>query len=78
MDFSLHIKPNKNLISDHLREIGKNLDNYSSKYDNFIFLDDLDTETTESAVRGFCQIYGYKNLIKYNGCFKTLEKALLY
>ena len=50
------------------------MDNYSSKYENFIFLGDLDTETTESAVRGFCQIYGYRNLIKYNGCFKNPEK----
>ena len=33
--------PNKNLISNHLKEIGKNLDNYSSKYDNFILLGDL-------------------------------------
>ena len=28
--------PNKNLISNHLQEIGKNLDNYSSKYDNLL------------------------------------------
>ena len=27
--------PNKNLISNHLKEIGKNLNNYSSKYNNF-------------------------------------------
>ena len=70
----MHIKPNKNLISDHRKEIGKNLDSYSSKYDNFIFPGDLDTKTTESAVRGFYQIYGYENLIKYNGFFKNPEK----
>ena len=56
--------PNKNLISNHLKEIGKNLDNYSSKYDNFILLGSLNSEPTESAVRDFCQIYGCKNLIK--------------
>ena len=66
--------PNKNLISNHLKEIGKNLDNYSSKYDNFILLGDLNSEPTESAVRDFCQIYGCKNLIKDNTCFKNLEK----
>ena len=36
--------PNKNLISNHLKEIGKNLDNHSSKYNNFILLDDLNWE----------------------------------
>ena len=48
--------PNKNLIPNHLKEIGKNLDNYSSKYDNFILLGDLNWKPTESAVRDFCEI----------------------
>ena len=51
------------------------MDNYSSKYDNFIILGDLNSEPTESAVRDFCQIYGCKNLIKDNACFKNLEKS---
>ena len=64
--------PNKNLISNHLKEIGKNLDNYSSKYDNFILLGDLNSELIESAVRDFCQIYGCKNRT-----VKTLLKIML-
>ena len=63
--------PNKNLISNHLKEIGKNLDNYSSKYDNFILLGDLNSEPTESAVKDFCEIYSCKNLIKDKTCFKN-------
>ena len=63
--------PNKSLISNHLKEIGKNLDNYSSKYDNFILLGDLNSEPTESAVKDFCEIYSCKNLIKDNTCFKN-------
>ena len=66
--------PNKNLISSHLKEIGKNLDNYSSKYDNFILLGDFNSEPTESAVRDFCEIYSCKNLIKDNTCFKNPSK----
>ena len=66
--------PKKYLISNHLKEIGKNVDNYSSKFDNFIFLGDLNSEPTESAVRDFCQIYGCKILIKDNNCFKYPEK----
>ena len=50
------------------------MDNYSSKYDNFILLDDLNSEPTESTVRDFCQIYECKNLIKDNTCFKNPEK----
>ena len=39
--------PNKNLISNHLIEIDKNLDNYFCKYDNFIPLGGLNFEPTE-------------------------------
>ena len=66
--------PNKNLISNHLEEISKNLNNYSSKYDNFIPIGDLNSEPTESAVRDFCEIYSCKNLIKDNTCFKNPSK----
>ena len=58
--------PNKKLISNHLKEIGKkldiysskydNLEIYSSKYDNIILLGDLNSEPTESAVKDFCEI----------------------
>ena len=65
---------NKNLISNHLKEIGNNLDNYSSKYGNFILLGDINSEPTESAVKDFCEIYSCKNLIKDNTCFKNLLK----
>ena len=50
------------------------MDNYSSKYDNFILISDFNSEPTEWADRDFCQIYGCKNLIKDNKCFKNPEK----
>ena len=66
--------PNKSLISNHLKEIGKNMDNYSSKHDNFILLGDLNSEQTESAVRDFCKNYSSKNQIKDNTCSKNPSK----
>ena len=63
--------PNKNFISNLLKEIGKNLDNNSSKYGNFILLSDLNLESTDSAVRDLYEVYSYKNLIKDNTCFKN-------
>ena len=63
--------PNVHLISNHLKDIGKNLDNYSSKYDNFILLGDLNLKPAESAVRDFCEISCSKNLIKDSTCFKN-------
>ena len=53
------------------------MDNYSSKYDNFILLGDLNPDPSESAVRDFCEIYSYKNLIKENTCFKNPSKPCI-
>ena len=50
------------------------MDNYSSKYDNFILLGDFNSEPTESAARDFREIYSCKNLIKDNTCFKNALK----
>ena len=57
----------KNLILNHLKDIGKNLDNYSSKY-KVILLGDLNDEQTESTVNDFCQIYDFKNQTIGNTC----------
>ena len=62
---------NKNLISNHFKETGQNLGNYSSTNGNFFLLGDLNLELTELEVRGFCEIYSCKNLIKDNTCFKN-------
>ena len=54
--------PKKNLISNHPKEIGKNLNNYSSKYDKFVLLG---------------KIYSCKNLIKDSTCFKNPLKPCI-
>ena len=46
-----------------MRELGKNL-YVNSKYDNFIFLGDLNAESTNEAINDFCQVYGCSNIIK--------------
>ena len=65
--------PHKTFISAHLKEIGKNLDIYSSRYDNFILLGDLNVEPKEQPVKDFCQVYNFKNIIRENTCFKNRE-----
>ena len=44
-----------------------------SKYDNFILPIDLNSESTELAVRDFCQMCGCNNLINDNTYFKNPE-----
>ena len=64
------------MISEHLNEIGKNLDLLLSKYDNFMLIGDLNGETTEAAVSDFWEIYNLKHLIKHKTCFKILLNQL--
>ena len=64
----------KKPVLNRIKEIGKNLDNYSSKYDSFFLLGGLNSEPAESAVRVFSEIYCCKNLVKDNTCFKNLLK----
>ena len=65
--------PHKTFISAHLKEIGKSLDIYSSRYDNFFLLGDLNAEPKEQPVKDFCQVYNCKNIIRENTCFKNPE-----
>ena len=63
----------KSLISNHLKEIGNNLDLLSSKFDNYLLMGDFNSEPNEPAISDFCEIYNTKNIIKEKTCFKNPE-----
>ena len=65
--------PKTNLIADYLHCIGGGIDLYSSKYDNFIVLGDLNTEISNSFMEQFCESYNLKSLIKEATCFKSVD-----
>ena len=70
---SCSYNPKTNLIADHLHCIGRGIDFYSSKYDNFIVLGDLNTEVSNSFMEQFCASYNLKSLIKEPTCFKSVD-----
>ena len=49
------------------------MDLYSSKYDNFFLLGDLNSQPSEPTIKDFCQLYSCKNIIKDNTCFKNVQ-----
>ena len=61
----------KNQVSNHLTKIGRNIDAFSSNYDNLLFLVDFSIEPTELPMKYFCQIYNCKNNIKDKTCCKN-------
>ena len=70
---SCSCNPNTNLIADHLHCIGRGIDFYSSKYDNFVVLDDLNTEVSNSFLEQFCASYNLKGLIQERTYFRSVD-----
>ena len=66
--------PNKNLISNHLNELGRHLDLLCSSYDNFLLAGDFNVESDSTYMADFCDLYNLKSLIKEPTCFKSLCK----
>ena len=60
--------PKKNLIANHLKCIGRNLDSQLGQYENFILMGDFNVEPNDANMKDFCQIYGCKNIVKDKTC----------
>ena len=69
--------PNVGLIQNHTVNLSKNLDFYSSKYENFIVIGDFNAEMTNNYLEECCASYNLKNLIKQSTCFKNPKNPTL-
>ena len=69
--------PNVSHIQNHTVNLSKNLDFYSSKYENFIVIGDFNAEMTNNYLEEFCASYNLKNLIKEPTCFKNIDNPTL-
>ena len=63
--------PKYSQISHHLKEIGKNRDVLTSKYDNIILMGDFNAEPIDTVVSEFCEIYNLKIIIRGKTCIKN-------
>ena len=66
--------PKKILIETHLNNISKVLDANLAKYDQYLLIGDLNSETTEPIMSEFCDTYSLKSLVKEATCFKNPER----
>ena len=69
--------PNVSHIQKHTVNLSKNLDFYSSQYENFIVIGDFNPEMTNNYLEEFCASYNPKNLIKEPTCFKNIDNPTL-
>ena len=72
--------PHKTFISANLKEIGKNVDTYSSRYDNFILLGDVNTELKNNLEKISVRSITVRILLKEIPALKIqlINPALIY
>ena len=61
-------------IKNNLLEIGKGLEYYSSKYENFIVFHDFNAEILNPDISEFCAVYNFTNLIQEPTSYKNVDK----
>ena len=63
--------PDKHHISHFLSNVGPILDFYMAKYDNFLLLEDFNSEMSDTRMIDICETYNLNNLINEPTCFKN-------
>ena len=66
--------PNKSMASPHMDVLGKNMDLYSSTYEESMFLGDFNAGMEHSALKDFCNLYSLTSLINKPTCWKNPTK----
>ena len=61
----------KTMIRKYLKYVSKEIDSHSSKYDNSFLIGDFNSEPTEEAMKSFCQMLNFKNLLDKRTCYKN-------
>ena len=68
--FGIYRPPSQN-TNYFFDEMGKAIDHYSNRCENFIKLGDFNIEEKQAEIKTFTEIYQLKNLIKEPTCFKS-------
>ena len=68
--FSIYRPPSQS-EAHFFENLGKAVDHYSEKYENFLLLGDFNAVETDQQVHNFMNGYALKNLIKEPTCFKS-------
>ena len=66
--------PSKSFLSNHLECFNGIIDEYSKKYQNFLFLGDFNAIANEKCMEDVCNLNGLASLIKKLTCFKNPDK----
>ena len=71
---SCSYNPKRTQISNHLAELSKCTDLYSTKYDQLLFLGDFNAGLEDASIKNLCSRYNFTSMINKPTCFKNLDK----
>ena len=65
---------NKSLKENHLRQLQKQLEASSERYENFLIMEDFSADVSDPSMTSFCTIlFKLKNIVKELTCYKNPE-----
>ena len=71
---SCSYNPKKTSLSNHIAELSKSLDLFTTKYERLVFLGDFNAEMDDSSIKTFCSNYNLTSMINNPTCYKNPDK----
>ena len=65
--------PNKSLIENHLRQLQKQLEAFSERYEHFLIMGDFNGDVSDPSMTPFCTLFKLKSIVKEPTCYKNPE-----
>ena len=65
--------PDKSLIESHLRQLQKQLDASSERYDHFLIMRDFNADVSDHSMTSFCTLFKLKSIVKEPTSYKNPE-----
>ena len=63
--------PNKSLIENHLRQLQKQLEAFSERYEHFLIMRDFNADVSDPSMTPFCTLFKLKSIVKEPTCYKN-------
>ena len=65
--------PNKSLIENHLRQLQKQLEAFSERYEHFLIMGNFNADVSDPSMTSFCTLFKLKSIVKEPTCYKNPE-----
>ena len=67
--------PNKSLIENHLRQLQKQLEGSSERYEHLLITGDFDADVSDPSMTSFCTRFKLKSIVKEPTRYKNPENS---